>query len=52
MSAIGKGKSIRTDTCVSCERDFQEDQLDLVPFTKTGKWRCYVHHVSQVWQEK
>lgn len=37
MSAIGSGKSIRKDKCVSCERDFQEDQLDLVPFTKTGK---------------
>jgi len=37
MSAIGSGKSIRTDKCISCERDFQEDLLDLAPFTKTGK---------------
>ncbi len=37
MSAIGRGKSLKKDSCVSCEREFLEDQLDLVPFAKTGK---------------
>lgn len=37
MSAIGRGKSLKKGSCVSCEREFLEDQLDLVPFSKTGK---------------
>ena len=45
MSAIGKGKSLRKDTCASCEREFQEDQLDLVPFTKTGKMEMMCQNI-------
>ncbi len=37
MSAIGKGKSLKQEACAGCKREFQEDKLDLVPYTKTGK---------------